>query len=156
MSPKSDSGHTPAVEEIEFHGFAPAAIPPAGGMFVGRYLRLERSTMGFTFDLDRGEIFPWIVVFEGVSGQSADRDGVVTDIVPGQEYALWLIHTVILNSFKEAKPETDSRELFAVRNDGLKVKRGMKETDRNATYYAYSVAWPDRDRVVNAASWDDV
>ena len=154
LSKNGDVRHTApsTIDGVEFKDYAPAAIPGPGTAFLGRMVELTRSEIGW--DFGQGMQYPLVLTFEAVSGSACDKDGLIFDLLPGQNYGLWLIHTVILNKMKEAK--LTPGELFAVRGNGEKLKRGMNPGDKNSTYVDYSIAFPEREQQSKAVNWDDV
>jgi hypothetical protein len=139
------------VSEVDFSGFAPGVVPGKGSEILGRFLRVERSSVGF--DFGNGEEFPVIALFTAVDGHTTDREGKKLVLESGGVYALWLIHYTLYSAFVEAKPHEG--ELFAVKGLGEKLKRGMREGEKNSTYHNYTVVFPERPKPA-PLTWDAV
>jgi hypothetical protein len=137
-------------QRYEIREFAQSVYTIEGQNIAGRYLRLEQGP-------ENAYGVPTILVFEGVSGVFKDRDGRTHDIVPGREYALWLIHGVLRNEFGKARPA--ERELFVVRYDGRRVRKDFvgdvaKAQDKDK-YHVYRVIMPERE-AAPAPTWGDL
>lgn len=160
---KTDPPRTPeeiveAADKIiggEYLNDIAAAFRPVPGVeFAGRFVRLER---GPEYEFAGRKTRPIIAVFQMDKGQYlAKKTDTPTDVTPGEEYALWLIHTVALDKLKELRPEVG--ELVAGVYDGEKVKRGMEADHvagkRGTTYHAWRFVCPDRPTAV--LSWDSI
>lgn len=142
---------TPIADQIErdtdgyvFRTYPATAIPVEGVPLRGRFLRLEQ---GLENEYGR----PWIAVFTGVDGLY--RPAVNAGELPvenGAEYGLWLIHSVLRDQLRAARPA--SGEMFAVLYKGSKPTKA----DPRRSYHAYQVDMPERSAPQADASWDSV
>ena len=155
-SAKAVTGQEIKLADIDWDDYAPNGAPGEGGAILGRFQRLTRSTLGFTFPGQSGEVFPLIVIFTAVEGTTTDlRSGETSDLVPGQEYSLWLIHAIPEEAFKSAKPTQN--ELFGLFYHGKTQSRKQNGRDGEPLeYHNYSVSFPERAKVDQSLSWDEV
>lgn len=152
-TPIADAVENPT-EGYKIPEYPQSAIMIEGETFVGRFVRLDRSPIGY--DFGQGETFPHIAVFEGVSGVIRHhRDGPGQVVQPGREYGIWLIHSVLRNALKSSRPAVG--ELTAIAYSGERVVRGEDPANPRARrYHAYRVAMPDREQAAGKQGWDAV
>lgn len=131
-----------------FPTFPATAIPVEGVPLRGRFVRLDQGPEG-----EYGT--PWIVVFDAVDGlyKPAVNAGDLP-LEPGQRYGLWLIHSVLREQMRAARPAPG--EMFAVLYKGQKIVRGTENATKPRQYYAYQVDMPERSAPATATSWDAV
>lgn len=131
-----------------FPTYPASAIPVEGVPMRGRFVRLDQGP-----ENEYGT--PWIAVFDAVDGLY--RPAVNAEplpLEPGQRYGLWLIHSVLREQMRTARPAPG--EMFAVLYKGQKIVRGTAGTRNERKYYAYQVDMPERSAPAADASWDSV
>lgn len=148
---KSTVNATPDVH-VEFPEFAPTAIPVLDAPIVGRFTRLMRGP-------ENKFGTPFIIEFVAESGSARQYvDGDIKSLEKGTTYTLWLVHEVLLNHFKEARPAVGER--FAIKYKGKVLTKdaaraGEQPTNDN-TYHGYAFVMPDREVIAAELSWDEV
>lgn len=157
---KTDKKPTEGTDVFEgvFKDYAPTVYILPGDKLMGTFVKVA---LGPANEYGR----PPVVTFTALAGSvhsGAEDDSPVIDLVPGDEYSLWLLTTVARNSFAEAKPTEGER--FAFTNHGVRESRNrevVKEIDGKkvkvpATYHDFEVAFPDRESVTEVVDWDSL
>lgn len=148
---------TPIADQIErepdgyvFPTYPATAIPVEGIPLRGRFLRLEQGP-----ENEYGR--PWIAVFTGVDGLYRPAvNAAELPIENGAEYGLWLIHSVLREQLRAARPAPG--EMFAVLYKGQHLVRSTANLPaaKQRHYHAYQVDMPERSAPQADASWDSV
>ncbi len=153
--PSTDSKKSAPIDPTtgeEFWGFRDYAetvyILP-GDRIKGRFKKLTLGPVG-----EYGR--PPIVTFEAIAGSyhiGPNDTGGIADVVPGQEYSLWLLTSVARSTFKEGAPKDG--EVFTFTNHGRRDSKTRKDKDGNpVSYHEFEAAFPERPVTEEAVSWD--
>lgn len=145
--------------DVEYATYAPGVfLAEEGAEIRGRLVTIDLSPADHPAAIEYGQCV--IITFAAVAGAGIESKATgergPVDIVPGEEYALWLTSQTLHDSFVEKKVMPG--ELFAVKHFGTRTSRDRKDKDNNPIEYAlYRVATPERPKEVRESlTWEGI